>query len=332
MITFFGASVTLQKTGYAKVLETMFDEDVKIYGYGGMHIKNAGICFIDEVLAVKPKYCFIDFFSTVYQEENDLTKEYIDTIIYKFSKINCKLVFLFFSKGLNTDSWYKFCKNYLDEKNLKYIDVDEKLKDIDKKKYLKDEVHTNEYGSKLYAEIIFDEFNKIKDDIQLPKNTYPTKFIDIKKLTIERTFDKYIILNGSAQIIGIDNTIGPYTGVIEIKTDENIPYKENMWDEWCYYTRKHFNLPFSFKNKAKITLLNDSFNTSSCKYNIDFSKKNKKIIIHDIYYIGEKFEIENLNEGKKISEFNLSLLNYKGRLIQVLSKYIKGLKNETKNY
>ena len=38
-----------------------------------MHLNNAAVCFIDEVIAQKPSYCFFDWFSTEYIKINDDT-------------------------------------------------------------------------------------------------------------------------------------------------------------------------------------------------------------------------------------------------------------------
>lgn len=321
MITFFGASVTLQKDGYAKLLSSRFEDEVKIFGYGGMHINNAGICFIDDVLSVNPDYCFVDFFSTVYTIEDENTKEYIDTIIYKFSQINCKLIFLFFPKRYDKlEVWYSFCKKHLDEKRIYYIDVNSKLTNTRPDDILKDSVHTNNNGSKIYADIIYDEFHKIKNTISLPINIKPTNYTNIKELKVEKSFDKKIIINGDAKIVGIVNTIGPYSGIINVLLDNVNFVKVTIWDEWCYYTRKHFNLSFSMKNKAELTILSDSFNTSKCKYKINFNYYKKKMIIHSIYYIGKEIEIINIKDGKSISKWTLSFLNIKGRIIQLLNK------------
>ena len=320
MITFFGASVTLQKNGYARLLSEKFQDEVKIFGYGGMHINNAGICFIDDVLSVNPDYCFVDFFSTVYTLENNKTKEYIDTIIYKFSKANCKLIFLFFPKYYEKlDEWYTFCKNHLDANNMCYIDVNSKLKKVDKNKYLKDSVHTNNYGSKLYSDIIFEEFRVLKNTLIIPTHINLTSYINIKKLIVEKQFKKEIKLKGSAEIIGMNNTIGPFSGLVEIQIDNKKPYKENIWDEWSYYTRKHFNLSFTTKNKTKIILLNEVFDTSSCKFNLNFEKKVKFFCLHTIYYIGD-LEIENINEAINISQISHKYINLKGKLMYGISK------------
>lgn len=51
IISFFGASTTQQKSGYAIYLIGKLGEGTTtfIHGYGGDHIDSAGICFIDEV-------------------------------------------------------------------------------------------------------------------------------------------------------------------------------------------------------------------------------------------------------------------------------------------
>ena len=51
MIAVFGASVTKQKNGYATKLHKYFNHPIKVFGYGGMHLNNAAVCFIDEVIA-----------------------------------------------------------------------------------------------------------------------------------------------------------------------------------------------------------------------------------------------------------------------------------------
>ena len=322
MIAFYGASVTHQKNGYANVLESILEDKVQIFGYGGMHINNAGICFIDDVLAVEPSFCFIDFFSTSYMERTDLTKEYLDTIIYKFSSIGCKLIFLFFPKKEEVGSWYNFCRQFLSDRQINYIDVDIKLLHIEKELFLKDSVHTNQYGSKLYADVIMEEFKKLKPFINGPENLHPTRYLKIKKLKVEKSFDREIHLCGSAQIVGFLNTIGPYSGLVEIKTDD-IAKRIIIWDEWCHYARLHFNLSFVIRNNAVIVILQEHFDTIKCKSKLDFTQYRKKMILHSIFYIGENLQLTNLNEGKHIFKLVLWYFKFKGRIKQLIQNKIR---------
>lgn len=97
-ICFFGASVTQQKTGYSKAYSDLYGSEINpihIFGYGGMTVFNAGICFIDKIIKIKPTYCFIEFFSVACLILDNLFFECIDTLVYKLTCINCRLVFLF---------------------------------------------------------------------------------------------------------------------------------------------------------------------------------------------------------------------------------------------
>ena len=66
-IAFFGASVTQQQNGdwqYFANLNPQFD--VRPFGNGSMHLNDAGICYIEDVIKFNPQWCFIDWFSTGY--------------------------------------------------------------------------------------------------------------------------------------------------------------------------------------------------------------------------------------------------------------------------
>jgi len=52
-LCFFGASVTQQKEGFAWHTSQLLNSEYNCFGYGGCHLKDAGICFIDKVLETK---------------------------------------------------------------------------------------------------------------------------------------------------------------------------------------------------------------------------------------------------------------------------------------
>jgi len=303
MIAVYGASITQQKNGYARQLSSKLDETVQIFGYGGMHIKDAGISFIDKVLEVKPSYCFIDWFSTGYKDTNKETMEYIDTIIYKFTTNNCKLIFLFFPRtdDEGREEFYLFCKKYLEKKKIFYIDLNSEINNNELNIVLRDIVHTTDYGSNLYSSKIAEIFKTNKNNIIFPSNMEATQYSYIDKISIERVFDKTLVLNGNCKIIGFYLTVGPHSGIVEIDNGESIQ-KYNTWDRWCAYPRKHFSLSFFINGVTQINILKDEFDTSNCKKDHDFTKRKKKLIVHNIYYVGEFLELTNINSGKKISK------------------------------
>lgn len=55
-----------RKNGYVKYFKNLTKNifTVEQHGYGAMHIRDAGVCFLDKALEKKPKYCFLEWFST----------------------------------------------------------------------------------------------------------------------------------------------------------------------------------------------------------------------------------------------------------------------------
>ena len=317
MIAFFGASVTQQRDGYAYKIIDKLNEKVNVYGFGGMHLNNAGISFIDKVIKDNPKLCFIDWFSSEYIVQSDKTKEYIDTIVYKFSKINCKVIFLFLPhKQLKQRLDFNlFCKNHLDKMEISYIDINDKIKNL--KSILRDDVHTTDYGSELYADTIYEMYANKYQSISIPvKLPEETKYSNIENIEIGKRIDTIFNINGNGEIIGFLLTIGPHSGIIEIN-GSGIFMKENTWDRWCNYTRRHFNLSFSINGDTTLKILQDKFDE---KGNI-FNKRKKYLVIHKIYYIGEVNIDRNIY--KKIPNGVFKFQNIQGRIIQ---KFISLLK------
>lgn len=302
MIAIFGASVTEQKEGYAKKLEVLLEEPVQINGYGGMHINNAGICYIDNILKLKPSYCFVDWLSTQYREESNVVIECIETIVYKLKSIHSKPIFLFFPRTDDDDrgGFYSVCKNYMDKKKIDYIDVGSFIKDTPLRDILVDSVHTNVYGSHLYAEVIYKEFKRIKSSGLRLFSPPKTRYIDMKNIIVNKVFDKTVVLFGDCEIIGFELTVGPHSGLVEIRDDINQSIKENTWDIWSHYLRKHFHLAMVVKGRIYINILEEKFDTSQCRREYDFSLEKKKLIVHKIYYIGNALSVENINDGSEI--------------------------------
>jgi hypothetical protein len=242
------------------------------------------------VLKTNSNYCFIDFFSTYYVSISEATIEYLDTIVYKLTKSNCKIIFLFLLSSTHNDriEFYTLLKNYITSKNLYYIDINDFLKynsDL-----LSDGLHTTELGSEEYAKIIYDVFQKNKDTIQYPINITMTKYCyDVKTLHVNKIVTDNIIFEGDCFIIAAYLIIGPKSGIVDING-----VKESIWDPWCHFERKHFNLKkINVKDKLEIKILQDEIDYSTCRRTITETCINKELNIIDIYYIGDKLEILN---------------------------------------
>ena len=300
-IAFFGASVTQQKKGYAKYITDILNFENKIFGYGSMHINDAGICYIDDVIQYNPQYCFIDWFSTGYIEYNkdnfDEILIYVNNIIHKFLSKGIIVIFLFFpdfsinsitNEMVNKKDIYAKLSNYLDSINIPKIDLSEKFTEYQVKAILRDGIHTTEYGSEMYAINIIDTFlGIIYKNYKIPK-IFPekTKYNVIKKIDCRIIVEEYITLKGPCEIIGICQTIGPYSGLLQINNDVII----NNWDKWCYYERDVIRHNFQVNDIITIKVLNDSLDYSSCHHTCNFNT-NKLLNLKSIYYTGDELEI-----------------------------------------
>lgn len=293
MICFFGASVTRQKNGYAEHFLSKINLQGHVFGYGCMHLDNAGLCYIDTVTSVRPTTCFIDFFSTAYLSCCQKTYECLDTIVYKFSLINCKLIFLFFPRQDHSERvpFYNFCKKYLEENKLTYFDLSENIKYCPT--LLRDCVHTTPLGSQVYSDYIYDKYIATESSIIIPTNIKKTKYDQIQKIEVDREFTKYFTLAGDCTLFGIVITVGEYSGILDI-TDGSNNISINTWDQWCHHLRDMLISlqELYISNKCTITISQNQFDTSTYTHSeIDFSLIKKKIVIRSIFFIGDKLQL-----------------------------------------
>jgi len=288
-VAFFGASITQQQNGYWYYFGLMNSEfNIKPFGYGSMHLNDAGISYIDEVLEFNPEYCFIDWFSTGYIKYNenkfDEICEYINTIIHKFYKNNIKLIFLTFpDKTVDKTEIYIKINQYLKSLDIPYLDISNVFDD-NINQILRDGIHTTPFGSEQYAKYINEYFHN--NDITIP-TTYPeeNKYCVIKKLTINSVVSSQITFQGPCEVIGISQIIGPYTGLLNI--DGNII---NNWDRWCYYERNMVNLKFKVNEQTTIKILQDDFDRSLCEHACNWNQP-KLLKLFDIFYVGGELKI-----------------------------------------
>lgn len=331
-IAFYGASVTQQRNGYVNHFSKLSKAKVLKLGFGGMHLSDAGICFVDKIVAVHPDICFVDWFSTWYMDQDGKFDFYIDTIVEKLQKIDCRVIFLFFlqNKDLKVSDWksfYQTCKNYLKHQGVECISIDEILEQYPIKEILRDDIHTTKKGSRLYAEEIFYYLQKSKP---FPKaDIQPNIYSSLSVLSVKRSFDKELILEGNCHIQGFSLKIGPWSGIVDISTGTLLK-KENTWDHWCYYGRDHFNFNLRIEGKATFKISDESFDTSTCKDNFDFSKYRKKLVVREIYYYGGTLKV--CTKGSCLDYFFALLMSkffdVKHRLKEVFGNILKGSGHE----
>jgi hypothetical protein len=280
-IACFGASVTQQKNGYAHQLKNFF-ECVDIYGYGAEHIFPGAIIHLDTVLQNKPDILFIDWFSTGYTNQNENTLAALHTLLLK---ANCYLIFLFLPREDHSSriSFYSYLKNILRQYNIAFIDIAEQFEY--NTEIIKDSVHTTDYGGKLYSEFIFQKLHEIFFTLQIPQKhpQMSTKYINIQKLSIQQTFFEKFVFRGNGTIVSCAMKIGPFSGYVSYKKEEIL-----LWDTYCHYTRNYSNINnIEIKESVQFNILQKQIDYSKCRRpEFDFSKFKKKVILLDIYFLG----------------------------------------------
>lgn len=321
-IVFFGASVTQQKNGYVDCFKRLYKNATVIKrGYGGMHLSDAGICFLDNVVKLKPEICFIDWFSTGYCNQDEEALLYIDTILYKLGKIDCRVIFLtfpYFDARGKKKEFYREVKKYLKSKNVELITVDEMIDEQNYNLVLRDDIHTTPIGSQKYAENIY-EYLMANNKVSVIQDIELTKYCEVKRIKVRKVFTDKCVLNvkkGDAYLIGMYGIIGRHSGILEIKNRDNVVYK-NIWDHWCHYSRKHFYLSFSINNKTEIIISDEEFDTSTCKKDVNFNIK-KMLVVNSVYYIGEDLEISDVGLVSKIKYWIMYARMYYEQVLHIL--------------
>jgi len=291
-VAFFGASVTQQKSGYCRYFAD-YNTNFLVgnFGYGGMHLSDAGVAHIDDVISFDPEYCFIDWFNTddIKNGRFREIKEYLNTIICKLFDKRIKIIFLIFpdSNFLGKDEILKEITTYIDNFKIPIINLSNSFSDLELSKILRDAVHTTEYGSDRYAREITDMFmEKYFCRYEIP-TVYPQKneYYYMKKLALNLEVQERIFFQGNCKVVGIEQSVGPYTGMIRVNGNTI-----NNWDRWCYYERDMISTSFNVDSLAVIEVMQDEFNRSACAHPCVWSKK-KILKTKTIYYIGESLEL-----------------------------------------
>ncbi|WP_417225859.1 SGNH/GDSL hydrolase family protein [Amphritea sp.] len=265
-ILIYGASVVQQGVthdgklvGFVNNLRELFKESpglenvlVHKRGYGSNHLNDAGLLYLEEALTEKPDIVVLDWHST-YIEEFEPDK--YDYIINKLLNNNIKVVNLVLPqksrvgepeqrKILQARGYQKVgvgFLNFYEFVNNGRIDLDE---------CLRDDVHTNEFGGKVYAEILFPYLQSVIRGESLeydygksiePINKYSEILITKHTVDFEVTKNTNIIckVDPKNQLFRLYATVmvGPFSPILSIDF-EGGSRMVNILDQSCFYERK----------------------------------------------------------------------------------------------
>lgn len=289
-ISFFGASVTQQKDGFARVFSDQHPEYVcSIFGYGARHLKDAGICLLDLVIAEPADFAVIDWFSTgfVRLENIERIKIFVNTQVHKFASAGIRPIYLFLPQTDDVKPTYSLIQAYLHQLNIPYIDIAGGV--ADPSTCLRDSVHTSPAGAHYYAKLISDYFFTHWNSYPSPIGVPPAnKYCDIKSLEINLQIPHYIEFDGDCEVIGIAQLVGLYSGYVTIGNTISL-----NWDRWCHYEREMINFSFNVAGVTMVSVLDHEFDRSACGEFVDWPAK-KQLKLFRAYYIGATLRIVDL--------------------------------------
>ena len=312
-ICFYGASIIRQPKGivyYFKELNP--DKNIYFQAYGGTRIMDAGICHIDKVIESTPDYCFVEWFSAQMPlaPSNEYLEKCMGTIVRKLLEIDCLPIFLLLYRmdDKNTKQLlqkrkdlYTFIKSYCDRYNIDYIDLSNHPEVIElqnQDKLMSDFAHTAPDGARKYSEIINKQFHEQIIYKDISKNIYPPKneLYDIKEYPLEVNISNYLKIYGDGKIIGINQHVGPHSGILHITHANGKIEQFNCWDQYCFYQRNIISrLDMEFNEWIEIKVSQEEFDKSRAAKPVGVYTLDKMIKCLSIFYIGEIKDIEVLS-------------------------------------
>ena len=299
-IVCFGASVTRQTNGYVDYLSNFLENEIYKEGYGSMHLKDAGICFLDKIISYKPGYCLIDWFSTSKTDYGNQIIKYLDAITYKLLGNNIEPIFLLFPISIMLETrveMYNHIREYAKKYKIHIIDICNisAEENINTTNLLKDYVHTSQYGSVYYAKkialYIKNYVLNIDNKTILPKEN---KYSNIKEFVFPIQVNDFIEIEIDDELIGIYQKIGPYSDSVSIYDNEiRLLNTQNIWDVWCHYERETIKIEIFSPGKYLIKLNNNSVNKNNCKKTFNFTDFTKNILNLQKFYFTDNLSIIN---------------------------------------
>lgn len=200
-------------------------------------------------------------------------------------------VFLFFDRTELDEQrllMYNAMKEYAEKYGIQSISV---YGNDNPNSFLRDGVHTNEVGARLYGEKILEFLATCTPTI--PVEFPPCRFSrPIKEMEINKKVQSHIVLRGNnISIVSMLLKLGPHAGIIDL--DGKSYY--NTWDQWCYYERENIKVSnvIKFSGEFHIQVTDKEIDRSSCKkVDIDWSVKKYLDIVSIFYHEDDGFSYQ----------------------------------------
>lgn len=272
-IWFYGASVTAQSKEGAYFYEVEKQlvpkgHGLRKLGFGGSSFDAAGFAFLPELLADQPDIVVLDWLTPNFAH---ISVEKLKAFFSFLVSHNILPVWIHFPRADDLQHerpCYKQVYNLCYKHKIPFYCLTEdkrfKEKAFEPTQYLRDVVHTNDKGGKLYADYVIEKLtvyleSKLDDLLSPLKNSLASEKLKYFCPQLQNKKSKITINNLSKTNFDIDtnnvNTkvnvelflelqIGPQVGILYVeirntKTNELVKsFERNPVDPWCYYSRR----------------------------------------------------------------------------------------------
>ena len=263
-IVIFGASVSEQTvrhddnsiTGYVNYLEKNIQElglDYDIYRVtaGSCSINDAGLALVGDVVDLKPDLCILDWCTA---GDTSCRYEYVSYIYDELTSNNIvpvNLVLPRADRDQTKTEVYQFIKKISDKYIYPFWDFSSQTTNLLLSKILRDSVHTNELGAKLYSNyvlyslmnMVLPSIQKVDNELRLTREINEIKKEDNKltSMGVELISDNSFL--DSSIYVFLEQRVGPWSRKINCnliinKTERKFLGEVLLHDPWSWRERQ----------------------------------------------------------------------------------------------
>lgn len=319
-ICFFGASVSEQHihsvTNEITGFVTAFKESNLKYNIcrvtsGSNSIDDAGIVYVHKVVNEQPDICIIDWATPASINCNQKSISHVYGELIAAGILPVTLILPRSDRNQKDTPIYRLLYDYTKRHGLPFWDFQESLKDLDHSTFLKDSVHTNSFGAKIYANLISEYIDTINFD-NMKVNSFsdfkPVYFLGVSKELSKENHTKKINIditssrNNNFYIkFFLEQRVGPWSSFLDVFINQDEVFSKisevELFDPWCWRERqclKDISGWLLISGKKNTLQINQSCkvpNYKSVAEKFDFYKQDKHIRPKGcLYYISDQQE------------------------------------------
>ncbi len=273
-VVLFGTSTTIQQLGYSAVLSYILDRHwsaaCEVRGYGGQGISLAGLVRLDGVIEAGPQLVLVDFTTGPIRADFQAS---VDRITTRLAKAGILPVWVAYPTFLPDGSFDEprsatvaAVGRYCDAVGAPFIDIFHAYRTRDEQLF-RDRVHPTkdgaiEIGRRVWAELDrlgADDGDRAFDPARLAGAALTRRAVDphadlafssVEALGLdeglERDEDGFLVIPEDAvleiTVAGVvhsaDMRIGPYSPILDIRSEDGTAGEVTLWDEWCHFERE----------------------------------------------------------------------------------------------